>query len=99
MSGIQRIAEERKRQLNEKGWSFEHDRGHIHGELATAAAVLALDDSASHVIDEDGEQLFDVWGMVAKHAGAGNYSRRLEIAGALIAAEIDRMEYLEGQQL
>ena len=94
MSGIQRMANERKRQLNEKGWSFKHDSQHTDGELVIAAAVAALESTDANVINADGETLTDCWDIVAKHPGAGEYCRRLEIAGALIAAEIDRMERL-----
>jgi hypothetical protein len=40
-SGVERIADERLRQIMTEGYSAEHDDGHIHGELAMAAACYA----------------------------------------------------------
>lgn len=41
MTGIERIAKERKRQTDKLGWSPEHDDAHDGGELAMAAACYA----------------------------------------------------------
>lgn len=39
--GIQLIAEERVRQIEQEGWTPEHDDEHADGELAIAAGVVA----------------------------------------------------------
>lgn len=87
ISGIERIAKERQRQMQEEGWTPEHDDEHDNGELAAAAECY----------------LREVTGMPLTHHGlpiwpwddewwkpSGNPIRNLEKAGALIAAEIDR---------
>lgn len=38
MSGADLIAAERQRQLEAEGWTPEHDDGHTHTELSSAAA-------------------------------------------------------------
>ena len=37
MSGIERIAKERQRQIEQEGWTPEHDDHHAEGEMAAAA--------------------------------------------------------------
>ena len=58
-------------------WDAEHDDGHDDGELIGVAARLIA-----------GER--DEWGLAEKHKH--DYVRRHVIAGALIAAEIDRWQ-------
>lgn len=99
MDGVERIAAERRRQVEKEGWSAEHDDGHDIGELAAAAAVYAL--HASGVLN--GEELADLfeaaWPWVLKDWKPGkpdeseaDAMRCLAKAGALIAAEMDRRE-------
>ena len=40
-TGIELIADERKRQIEVEGWTAEHDAEHYESELAYAAAVYA----------------------------------------------------------
>ncbi len=82
MDGLERIAAERLRQI-EKGWTPQHDDDHFNGELAEAAGALAVN-----------REIRDNWGLVYKHRG--NRLRQLEIAGALIVAEIDRLQRADG---
>lgn len=70
------IAAERQRQISEEGWTPEHDDEHGDGYLAVAAAHLC-------------QRTSDRWGLYAKHQH--DRQRQLVIAGALIAAEIDRL--------
>lgn len=95
-TGIELIAAERKRQIEKEGWTPEHDEGHQYGDLAVHAAALAVMTTDALVVDPlgrgsllVGEQDCDKWGLQQKHAG--NEIRQLVIAGALIAAEIDRV--------
>ncbi len=69
------IAAERQRQVSQEGWTPEHDDGHRSGELPKAAAALCM-------------QWDDLWGLYARHRH--DRQRQLVIAGALIAAELDR---------
>lgn len=96
--GATRILKERIRQIMVEGWSAEHDDQHVHGELAVYAAGLAVygtdaivDDPACRIdiVPADIEDIEDRWGLIAKHKH--DPERMLEIAGALIAAELDRV--------
>jgi hypothetical protein len=92
MTGIERIAAERKRQIEEEGWTAEHDFQWSKGEL-TKAAVCYL---------YPGDELMPKWKKTFWPWDAGwwkpspaNRVRDLEKAGALCAAEIDRLQRLE----
>ena len=68
--------------------------GHLSGELTIQAAVCAVNGTNAIVADplERGPR-FDVWGLLKKHGYDGENPNRvklLSIAGALIAAEIDK---------
>jgi len=97
MTGVELIAAERLRQVETEGWSATHDRAaHKHGDLAVAAAELAVDGTDSWVTDTyaDYEGPIDMCGSLAKFGHLGTSPdavRALVIAGALIAAEIDRL--------
>jgi len=80
-TGIDLIAAERQRQINVEGWTPEHDDGHTQGELARAAAVYAVPD-----LHDDWWPWDDGWYR------PGDPIRELVKAGALIAAEIDRLQ-------
>ena len=83
-TGIDLIRQERERQIER--WTSEHDDGHGSGNLARRAAELAVCGTGAEVIDHI--DIADCWGLVKKHRS--NRVRQLMIAGALIAAEIDR---------
>ncbi len=108
MTGIERIAAERTRQIEQEGWSAEHDSRHVNGELALAAALYAAPVALYRVAHRpDSVEWYDPWPwqrwvdpprggpMISVDAWdkREKHSRihRLEIAGALIAAEIDRL--------
>lgn len=82
-TGLDLIAAERRRQIEEEGWSLEHDQGHANGELAEAAACYAsLENRSLHEWP---------WGSMAWKPSPENRIRELAKAGALIAAELDRL--------
>lgn len=92
-NGIALIATERGRQIEQEGWTADHDDQHADGELAIAAACYALAEHARsygrHYVDE----LPVKWPW---HEGwwkptPDDRIRELAKAGALIAAEIDRI--------
>ena len=89
MNGIERITAERQRQIDVEGWTPEHDEQHELGELATAAACYALPDIRPEWWPWDAK----FWKPTdPTHAQPGEPRiRELEKAGALIAAEIDRL--------
>ena len=90
--GVSLIAAERDKQRAK--WNDAHDDEHDGGMLAGVAAILAARlaeecDSVPVAVYVDGEETReDPWGLAEKHAA--DPIRRLQIAGALIAAEIDR---------
>lgn len=93
-TGIDYISAERERQVNEEGWSNEHDTHYKDSELAYAAVSYALpDDSRYGYLDEKPEHWpwHDKWWKPTPD----DRIRELSKAGALIAAEIDRLLYLE----
>ena len=96
-TGLDLISDERKRQMHEEGWTAEHDMKHTCDELAKAAACYAVGTtnvcSAAH--SSDGNYVFkNLWPWDKKSDKRNKHSRlkQLAIAGALIAAEIDRLQ-------
>jgi hypothetical protein len=92
--GVQRIAAERQRQVEREGWTPEHDDEHVAGEMAWAAVCYTAPYPVRH--ETSGR---DPWPWEPKwdKRGEHNRIRQLEIAGALIAAEIDRLLRAEGR--
>jgi hypothetical protein len=104
-SGAIRILNERQRQMEKEGWTAEHDDEHTNSELAYAAVAYA----APHIVYAKREygnetRFVDVWPEDWDNdwdkRPRGKYTnkkriRALEKAGALIAAEIDRLLRLE----
>ena len=97
-TGIEIIADERKRQIKEEGWTPEHDDQHTGGELAQAAAAYAFpQDFIDGCLDIDTQfrltNLFPAWWVDSWwKPSPDNRIRELEKSGALIAAEIDRLQ-------
>lgn len=117
-TGVQLIADERKRQIEQEGYSSQHDLEHIEGELAYAAICYA-DPRRQLVKLADGDTAAAANGKLAVvhlpdgPQGPGTYYikpnsfwpfepdmwkpskddriRDLTKAGAMIAAEIDRL--------
>lgn len=101
--GASYIALERYRQINNEGYSTDNDDKYTEGELLRAAVAYicsAGDDKSINLfscsVNKDGDQI-DVWPWEDKYDKRlkHNTLRKLEIAGALIAAEIDRMRRLK----
>ena len=99
MNGIERIAAERERQLVVEEFDPAHDARWTKGQLAWAAVCYAAPGSVLRgpyvkryaVTFSDPWPFEDDWDKRSKHGRL----RQLEIAGAFIAAEIDRL--LEGE--
>jgi len=100
--GLDRIRAERARQMNEEGWTAEHDDGHTEGELASAALcyIVAYRDAAyDYVVNKTYDPELhpaqkvceDYWPWDDGAWRPTGGLRDLEKAGALIAAEIDRL--------
>lgn len=103
LDGAQRIAEERARQ-QAMGWSVEHDREHDNYELTRAAEcyVRAARGEWSHAPEwKDGHPNMRPEGWpfeVDAWHPSDDPARNLEKAGALIAAEIDRVAVPETER-
>lgn len=110
-TGVELIEKERRRQVEREGYTPEHDDGHDGGEIAMAAACYASPDliyvEERHV---NSIGFIDPWPWDEcddKRPHKGNEvlpNHRLTIAarihqlvkaGALIAAEIDRLQRLK----
>jgi hypothetical protein len=89
--GVARIADERRRQIEAEGYTPDHDSEHTFGELAEAAACYIEaarypEWAATHRLPPT------LWPWVGDDwHPAPDPVRNLEKAGALIAAEIDRL--------
>jgi hypothetical protein len=92
MNGAERIAAERKRQVEARCWTPEHDDDHTGGELIQAGVAYALAATPDAPLSDDMPvELGQGWWPWDDHWKPSNPIRNLEKAGALIAAEIDRL--------
>ena len=112
--GARRIVLERRRQIQQEGWSLEHDDTLIEDQLAWAAICYAAPDQiyikCPKITPRDPDVAFrDPWptGLDPAFDKRPSYRRKpslkkrvrsLEKAGALIAAEIDRLRRLIEEQ-
>jgi hypothetical protein len=102
MTGIELIAAERKRQIREEGFTAEHDKGQYQNQLSRLAACYAIPENLRQYLDEKHGYAFSFlipYGWLGRwfKPDLNNRIRELEKAGALIAAEIDRLQRLEEQ--
>lgn len=99
------VLAERRRQLETEGWTSEHDDTHDNGEMARAAGVYSLiagADATNYRNARDGYSLGDYLQAIMDHYWpwdrswfkATNRRRDLVKAGALILAEIERLDRL-----
>ena len=98
MTGIELIAAERARQQEVLGYNADHDRGHKGDELAEAGAWYALEPRRRSAMTtmafrafEEQYDLEPIWPPHWVFRGNTSRIRELQKAGALIAAEIDRL--------
>jgi hypothetical protein len=102
MNGVELIAAERKRQVEAEGYTAAHDDAHVNSEIALAGACYAIpdgDDRAeliefpSHTTI-DGMRIAPLWPWAHRWYKRTPLDRVRELvkAGALIAAEIDRLQ-------
>lgn len=96
-NGIEAVAAERKRQIEQEGWTAEHDDQHTDETLALVAALYATPVPLYSQEIGEGHILFDdpwptEWDDAWDKRDKFDRRRRLVIAGALICAEIDRLD-------
>lgn len=86
-SGVELIAKERDRQVSAEGFKASHDDGHDEGELIHAAnCYLEFPLNIKSKVPRDWPWEKSWW------KPSDDYVRNLTKAGALIAAEIDRVQ-------
>ncbi|MCI4223895.1 hypothetical protein [Dickeya dianthicola] len=97
IAAVRDVIAERQRQITEEGWTPEHDNAHSSGELARAAACYAQMSVREEFLS-DGEYAasqkilpFD-WPWEPAWWKPSNPRRDLVKAGALILAEIERID-------
>lgn len=97
--GVELIAAERERQVSVEGWTREHDDRHSDGELAQAAACYAVGEpcfvETRGFIYNDSRlpqtSYINLWPWEPQWYKPKDRLSDLVRAGALIAAEIDRL--------
>lgn len=96
---IELITEERNRQQEIEGWTLEHDDKHTDQSMAMAAALYASPSDDLRVLSKltDCEVYKDPWPWLSRHDKREQHDRmkRLQIAGALIVAEMERLQRAE----
>ena len=98
-TGVEIIADERQRQIEVMGWSLHHDDEHSKGEIADAAVCYARKGDLEFQVLGDKVTLHRAyeWPWHQDWWKPTTYDRVRELAkaGALIAAEIDRLNRLK----
>lgn len=106
---IKAIAAERKRQVEQEGWTHKHDDNHSDGSLAQAAACYANPMTinvrpettySNDIHPNDDEQMPIGWPYCWDSYWWRPTNRRRDLvkAGALIVAEIERLDRLSEQE-
>ncbi len=104
MTGAELIARERQRQIEEEHYSPEHDaKCNLEGWLARAAACYALPVDCRRYIEfayisRPLPELWP-WHWETWKPTPDDRIRELVKAGALIAAEIDRLQAVQKQEM
>jgi hypothetical protein len=90
MTGVELIAAERKRQIEQEGWTPEHDDAHSRREMQAAAeCYMAYGCNARW---QSQAPMLWPWDDKWWKPSYSDEIRNLVKAGALIAAEIDRLQ-------
>jgi len=87
------VAAERRRQIEAEGWTSEHDDEHSVGELAKAAACYALVSAGFNP-----DATINVWPWHRLWWKPSDNRRNLVKSGALILAEIERLDRMTERQ-
>ncbi len=95
-NGVEIIAEERRRQIEVEGWTPEHDAQHTDESIAYAAACYAIPHNGRNIFAGQGglSDIFHLlwpWAKSWWKPSPDDRIKELAKAGALIAAEIDRL--------
>lgn len=92
-TGIELITEERQRQLEKEGWTSKHDDQHTSQQLPILAMLYACPAKYRPMLNPTGwftamQWNLDWWKPTER-------IKELQKAGALIAAEIDRLQRIK----
>ncbi len=99
-TGTELITQERERQMSQEGWDAQHDGKYLKAELAQAAICYTADVAARYETPRWRDELrslaihFWPWDGKWWKPTPNDPIRQLTKAGALIAAEIDRLQRL-----
>lgn len=93
MTGIEAIREERSRQVSDEGWTLEHDDAHDTGELIAAALCYIRHGNVRKPAATPSD-----WPWHRSWWKPRDRRSNLVRAGALIAAEIDRLDRLSRRE-
>ncbi|MDN7541175.1 hypothetical protein QZM85_27925, partial [Burkholderia cenocepacia] len=85
-NAVRDVLAERRRQIEQEGWTPEHDDAHLTGDLALAAACYAI-----HGSERWNHDTF-MWPWPKEWWKPTTPRRNLVKAGALILAEIERLD-------
>ena len=96
-TALQDISAERQRQMSVEGWTPEHDDTHSDGAMAKAAGTYAICAGSSQNIRDlfKAGDAMPTWPWDQGWWKPTNRRRDLVKAGALIVAEIERLDRLE----
>lgn len=94
MTIIEEIAAERRRQIEVEGWTAEHDDEHVNGELTAAAACYASPDLNLDADNIPFGATPPSWPWDVEWWKPKGRRHDLIRAGALIVAEIERLDRL-----
>ncbi len=83
------VLAERQRQIEVEGWTPEHDDAHSLGQMASAALCYLAED-IPHWARQQAHGCY--WPWDAEWWNPGDHRRNLVKAGALILAEIERLD-------
>lgn len=103
-NAVQSMISERQRQQSVEGWTPKHDDKHDNNELAFAASCYAFHSAAASWDFEDDGTPYDIhpapknWPWAPEWWKPTNPRRDLVKAGALILAEIERIDRQEAAQ-
>lgn len=88
------VLAERQRQISVEGWTSAHDDDHSHGEMANAASAYAWGANYPTILGAGNPP--DSWPWGVEWWRPCDPRRMLVKAGALILAEIERLDRLAG---
>lgn len=98
MTGVELIAQERQRQIEEEKYDIEGDKNfNPNEELARSAVCYALPND-NKIYDYYGKPILWPWHKRYYKPCPNDRIRELVKAGALIAAEIDRLQEIDGKE-